>query len=59
MKKFKKLNNEVFYAVKKITEINSNDILFLKSNVDKTKRKRIRICTHLNEKNKLQTLILK
>ena len=40
MKKFKKLNNEVFYAVKKITEINSNDILFLKSNVDRTKKKK-------------------
>ena len=58
MKKFKKLNNEVFYSVKKITEINSNDILFLKSNVDRTKKKRIRICTHLNEKNKLQEMFI-
>ena len=41
-----------------ITEINSNDILFLKSNVDRTKKKRIRICTHLNEKNKLQEMFI-
>lgn len=58
MKKFKKLNNEVFYAVKKITEINNKDILFLKSNVNKTRRKRIRICTHLNQKNRLQEMFI-
>ena len=39
MKKFKKINNEVYYTEKKITQIDDKDILFLKSNVHKTKKK--------------------
>ena len=38
MKKFKKINNEVYYTEKKITQIDDKDILFLKSNVHKTKK---------------------
>jgi cupin fold WbuC family metalloprotein len=58
MKKFKKINNEVFYTKKKISQIDNKDILFLKSNVNKTKKKRIRICTHLNQKDHLQEMFI-
>ncbi len=58
MKKFKKINNEVFYTKKKIPQIDNKDILFLKSNANKTKKKRIRICTHLNQKDHLQEMFI-
>jgi|TARA_Y100000294_G_C8515413_1_gene320625 cupin fold WbuC family metalloprotein len=58
MKKFKKINNEVYYTEKKITQIDDKDILFLKSNVHKTKKKRIRICAHINEKDNLQEMFV-
>ena len=51
MIQFKKINNEVFYTEKKISQIKDSDIAFLKDNIKNTKKKRIRICTHLNEKD--------
>ena len=58
MTQFKKINNEVFYTEKTITEIKTEDISFLKSNVKNTQKKRIRICTHLNEKEGLQEMFI-
>ena len=40
MSKFKKINDEVFYTSKKITQIEDNDIVFLKNNIKKTKKKK-------------------
>ena len=58
MTKFKKINNEVFYAEKLVTEINGNDLTFLKNNVKNPQNKRIRICTHLNEEESLQEMFI-
>ena len=58
MTQFKKINNEVFYTEKTITEIKAEDISFLKSNVKNTQKKRIRICAHLNEKVGLQEMFI-
>jgi cupin fold WbuC family metalloprotein len=58
MSKFKKINDEVFYTSKKITQIEDNDIVFLKNNIKKTKKKRIRLCTHLNEKDSTQEMFI-
>ena len=51
MIQFKKINNEVFYTEKKISQIKDSDIAFLKDNIKNTEKKRIRLCTHLNEKD--------
>ena len=58
MKKFKKINNEVFYTNKTIAQIENSDIAFLKANLKKTERKRIRLCTHLNDKDKTQEMFI-
>ena len=58
MTKFKKINNEVFYTEKLVTEINGNDLTFLKKNVKNTQKNRIRICTHLNEEESLQEMFI-
>ena len=39
MKKFKKINNEVFYTEKKISQIKASDIAFLKDNIKNTEKK--------------------
>ena len=51
MIQFKKINNEVFYTEKNISQIKDSDIAFLKDNINNTEKKRIRLCTHLNEKD--------
>ena len=58
MKQFKKISNEVYYTDKTITKIEDHDIKFLKANVKDTQRKRIRICTHLNEGDSLQEMFI-
>ena len=58
MTQFKKINNEVFYTNKTIAQIENSDIAFLKANLKKTERKRIRLCTHLNEKDKTQEMFI-
>ena len=58
MSKFKKINDEVFYTSKKITQIGDNDIVFLKNNIKKTEKKRIRLCAHLNEKDSTQEMFI-
>jgi len=58
MTKFKKINNEVFYTQNTITKINEQDISFLKANIKNTKKKRIRLCTHLNEQENLQEMFI-
>ena len=40
MMQFKKINNEVFYTEKKISQIKDSDIAFLKDNIKNTKKKR-------------------
>ena len=46
MTQFKKINNEVFYTQNTITQINQEDISFLKDNIKYADKKRIRLCTH-------------
>ena len=58
MIKFKKINNEVFYTQNTITQINEEDISFLKANIKNTEKKRIRLCTHLNEQENLQEMFI-
>ena len=58
MFQFKKKNNEVFYTSKTIAQIENSDIEFLKDNVKKTKRKRIRLCTHMDEKDNTQEMFI-
>jgi len=58
MTQFKKINNEVFYTNKTIAQIENSDIAFLKANLKKTERKRIRLCTHLNDKDKTQEMFI-
>ena len=40
MTQFKKINNEVFYTKNTITQINEEDISFLKTNIKNTEKKR-------------------
>ena len=58
MNQFKKINNEVFFTEKTITKIEDVDIKFLKANVKNTEKKRIRLCTHLSEEDKLQEMFI-
>ena len=58
MNQFKKINNEVFFTKKTITKIEDVDIKFLKANVKNTENKRIRLCTHLSEEDKLQEMFI-
>ena len=58
MNQFKKINNEVFFTEKTITKIKDEDIKFLKTNVKNTEKKRIRLCTHLSEEDKLQEMFI-
>ncbi len=58
MKNFKKINDQVFYTKSTITSISHDEISFLKLNADKSVKKRIRICTHLNEKDNLQEMFV-
>jgi len=58
MNQFKKINNEVFFTKKTITKIEDVDIKFLKANVKNTEKKRIRLCTHLSEEDKLQEMFI-
>ena len=58
MTQFKKISNEVFYTKNTITQINENDISFLKANIKNTERKRIRLCSHLNEQDSLQEMFV-
>ena len=58
MNQFKKINNEVFFTEKTITKIENDDIKFLKANVKNTEKKRIRLCTHLSEEDKLQEMFI-
>ena len=41
MIQFKKINNEVFYTEKNISQIKDSDIAFLKDNINNTEKKRI------------------
>ena len=56
--RFRKINNEVFYTQKLFTKINGNDIKFLKNNVKHAGKKRIRICTHIDEEEILQEMFI-
>ena len=58
MTQFKKINNEVFYTQDTITQINQKDISFLKANIKNTEKKRIRLCTHMNEQENLQEMFI-
>jgi len=58
MTQFKKISNEVFYTENTITQISENDISFLKANIKNTEKKRIRLCTHLNEQDGLQEMFI-
>ena len=58
MNKFKKINDEVFYTKNEITSINYQDINFLKSNANKNSKKRIRICTHSDDHDKLHEMFI-
>lgn len=58
MTQFKKINNEVFYTKNTITQINEEDISFLKTNIKNTEKKRIRLCAHLNEQDNLQEMFI-
>jgi len=58
MTQFKKINNEVFYTKNTITQINEKDISFLKTNIKNTEKRRIRLCTHLNEQDSLQEMFI-
>ena len=58
MNKFKKINDEVFYTKDEITSINQQDIDFLKSNANKNNKKRIRICTHSDDQDKLHEMFI-
>ena len=58
MIQFKKINNEVFYTKKKISQIKDSDIAFLKDNIKNTEKKRIRLCTHMNKQDDLQEMFI-
>jgi len=58
MKDFIKVSNEVYYADTPIIKIENHDMVFLKNHVKDTEKKRIRICTHLNEQDSLHEMFI-
>tara|TARA_B100001765_G_C19490164_1_gene333500 strand:- start:662 stop:1192 length:531 start_codon:yes stop_codon:yes gene_type:complete len=58
MTQFKKINNEVFYSEKNISQIKNADLVFLKDNIKNTEKKRIRLCTHLDEKDSTHEMFI-
>ena len=58
MTQFKKINNEVFYREKNISQIKNADLVFLKDNIKNTEKKRIRLCTHLDEKDSTHEMFI-
>jgi cupin fold WbuC family metalloprotein len=55
---FRRLNSEVLFTQKSFTELSQTDIQLLKDNAEENHRKRIRICTHRDEDDKLHEMII-
>lgn len=56
--RFRRLNSEVLYTQKSLTVLSQVDVQLLKDNSNENSRKRIRICTHADENDKLHEMII-
>ncbi|TRZ54080.1 cupin fold metalloprotein, WbuC family [bacterium] len=58
MMRFKRLNAEVLFTQESLTEVSSADIQSLKDHAGKNERKRIRLCAHQVENDKLHEMLI-
>lgn len=56
--KFRRTSDEVLYSPGEVADLSKSDISFLKSIAETTKRKRARICTHLDTSDKLHEMFI-
>lgn len=55
---FIEINEEVLYTQDRITCVNSKDIELLKSKAAANKRKRVRICSHIDKNDSLHEMLI-
>lgn len=53
-----KINDEVFYTDTPVTRVSARDIRYLKAVAAGNKRKRTRLCVHVNEKERLHEMFI-
>ena len=58
MIQFSEFNEEVLYTTESVTNVNRSDIDFLKIKSNENKRKRVRLCTHLDVNDGLHEMII-
>lgn len=58
MKKYRKINNEVFYTVGDFAVVGVEDLAFLKEQAIRNARKRCRLCTHAGPEDMIHEMFI-
>jgi cupin fold WbuC family metalloprotein len=58
MARLNEINKEVYYAYDDLVKVESQDLEFLKSRIQETDLKRVRLCTHKNIEDELHEMFI-